>query len=155
MHRQKAEQCDGNRDERMLAPEYGGDGKTPAEKGKYTEPIQAFPAHWAPNGVLIYEGEQFPEWYRGGAFVAFHGSWNRAPELQAGYNVTFTPFEDGLPSGAYEVFADGFAGSDQIRSPRQAKHRPMGLAQGPDGSLFICDSVKGTIWRVTHTGGAE
>jgi len=146
---------DGGRDERMLAPEYGGDGQTPAEKGKYTEPIQAFPAHWAPNAVLIYEGEQFPEWYRGGAFVAFHGSWNRAPEMQAGYNVTFTPFEDGLPSGAFEVFADGFAGVDEIRSPRQAEHRPMGLAQGPDGSLFICDSVKGTVWRITHTGGDE
>jgi len=143
------------RAERMLAPEYGGDGNTPAEEGKYDEPIQAFPAHWAPNAVLIYEGEQFPEWYRGGAFVAFHGSWNRAPELQAGYNVTFTPFKGGLPSGAYELFADGFAGKDQIRSPREAAHRPMGLAQGPDGSLFICDSVKGTIWRVTYSGDRD
>lgn len=146
---------DGGRAERMLAPEYGGDGETPAEQGKYTDPIQAFPAHWAPNAVMIYTGEQFPEWYRGGAFVAFHGSWNRAPKPQAGFNVTFTPFEEGLPSGAFEVFADNFTGRDVVRSPRDAKHRPMGLAQGPDGSLFICDSVRGTIWRVTYTGGDE
>lgn len=146
---------DGQRGERMVSPEYGGDGETPAEAGKYQEPIQAFPAHWAPNGILIYTGEQFPERYHGGAFVAFHGSWNRAPEPQAGYNVTFTPFEDGLPSGAYEVFADGFAGSSKIRSPREAKHRPMGLATAPDGSLLICDSVQGRIWRVTHGEQAE
>ncbi len=146
---------DPERGERMRSPEYGGDGNTPADNGEYDEPIQAFPAHWAPNDVLIYDGTQFPEWYRGGAFVAFHGSWNRAPELQGGYKVTFTPFEGGMPSGAFEVFADGFTGLDQIRSPREAKHRPMGLATGPDGSLFICDSVRGTIWRVTYTGDAE
>lgn len=146
---------DGLRGERVVAPEYGGDGKTIAEAGKFADPIQAFPAHWAPNGILIYEGSQFPDRYRGGAFVAFHGSWNRAPEVQAGYNVTFTPFADGLPSAEFEIFADGFAGTDTVRSPRDAKHRPMGLATGPDGALYISDSVKGRIWRITFTGNAE
>lgn len=146
---------DGGRDERMVGPEYGGDGKTASTNENYQDPIQAFPAHWAPNGVMIYEGNQFPERYKGGAFVAFHGSWNRAPQMQAGYNVTFTPFADGEPSGDFEIFADGFAGKEEIRSPREAEHRPMGLATGPDGSLYISDSVEGKIWRVFYVGESE
>lgn len=146
---------DGSRGQRMVAPEYGGDGETVSNDAAFQEPIQAFPAHWAPNGILIYDGDQFPDRYRGGAFVAFHGSWNRAPEMQAGYNVTFTPLAGGLPSGDYEVFADGFAGKDMIQSPSQARHRPMGLATGPDGALYISDSVSGTIWRVAYTGQTE
>lgn len=140
---------------RILAPEYGGDGKTATEPGKYAEPIEAFPGHWAPNDVLFYDGEQFPERYRGGMFIAWHGSWNRAPLRQGGYKVTFTPYADGLPSAAGTTFADGFAGVEIIRSPREAKHRPMGLAVGPDGSLFIADSVRGRIWRIRWTGGAD
>jgi len=146
---------DSQRNQRMVAPEYGGDGVAASTNDDYQDPIQAFPAHWAPNGVMIYEGKQFPEHYQGGAFVAFHGSWNRAPEMQAGYKVTFTPFTDGLPSGDFEVFADGFAGKEEIRSPREAEHRPMGLATGPDGSLYICDSVKGKVWRIFYTGDNE
>lgn len=140
------------RNERMVAPEYGGDGERPSQDERFQDPIQSFPAHWAPNDLLFYDGEMFPERYRGGAFVAHHGSWNRAPAAQAGYAVTFTPFEDGLPSGDFEVFADGFAGSEEIRSPRQAAHRPTGLAVGPDGALYISDSRGGTIWRVTYAG---
>ncbi len=64
----------------VLAPEYGGDGGRKigvcAEK---RAPVAFFPAHWAPNDMKIYEGTQFPAAYRGGAFIAFHGSWNRAP----------------------------------------------------------------------------
>jgi glucose/arabinose dehydrogenase len=140
------------RNERMIAPEYGGDGETPSGDERFQDPIDWFPAHWAPNDLLFYDGEMFPERYRGGAFVAHHGSWNRAPAPQAGYAVTFTPFENGLPSGDFEVFADGFAGSEEIRSPRQAAHRPTGLAIGPDGALYISDSRGGTIWRVTYVG---
>jgi glucose/arabinose dehydrogenase len=143
---------DMGRDERMVGPEYGGDGRTASTNDDFQDPIQAFPAHWAPNGVMFYKGDQFPDRYHGGAFVAFHGSWNRAPEMQAGYKVTFSQFVDGVPFGDFEVFADGFTGKESIRSPREAKHRPMGLATGPDGSLYISDSVKGKVWRVFYVG---
>lgn len=141
------------RGERMVGPEYGGDGKTPAEPGKYPDPVMAFPGHWAPNGLLFYTGDMFPEAFRGGAFIAFHGSWNRAPLPQDGYKVVFVPFDGKTPSGSYHVFADGFAGRDPIMNPRNAEHRPMGLAQGPDGALYVGDSVKGTIWRIDYIGG--
>ncbi len=110
----------------------------------------AFPGHWAPDGLLFYTGEMFPESYRGGAFIAFHGSWNRAPLPQGGYKVVFVPFAGDEPAGSYEVFADGFAGENV--GPRSALHRPMGLAQGPDGSLYITDDRRGRIWRVFYTG---
>ncbi|MEO0483795.1 MAG: PQQ-dependent sugar dehydrogenase [Planctomycetota bacterium] len=139
-------------DRRVISPEYGGDGDKEPEAGKYHDPIQSFPAHWAPNDVIFYTGEQFPERYRGGAFVAFHGSWNRAPMPQEGFNVTFTPFEGGDVAGDFEVFADGFKGAESIRSPRQARSRPTGLAVGPDGHLYIVDSVKGNVWRVFYEG---
>ncbi len=138
---------------KVLAPEYGGDGDKVGRCAEFEDPIIAFPAHWAPNDLLFYTGDQFPEPYRGGAFIAFHGSWNRAPLEQRGYNVVFVPFEGALPSGDYEIFADGFAGKEVIKSPREARFRPMGLAQGPDGVLYICDSVRGRIWRVTYTNG--
>jgi glucose/arabinose dehydrogenase len=79
---------------RKYWPEYGGDGKKEGDS-KYIDPAAAFPAHLAPNGLLFYTGDQFPEKYKNGAFIAFHGSWNRAPEPQAGYFVVFQPFKDG------------------------------------------------------------
>lgn len=136
----------------MVAPEYGGDGKTPADSGKYEDPIMAFPGHWGPNGLLFYTGHQFPADYLNGAFIAFHGSWNRAPLPQQGYKVVFVPFNGDHPSGDYQVFADGFKGADTLKSPGDAKHRPVGVAQGPDGSLYISDDAGGTIWRVVYTG---
>jgi len=136
---------------RVLAPEYGGDGKKEPEAGKYPAPLVAFPAHWAPNSLLFYSGKNFPAKYQGGAFIAFHGSWNRAPEPQAGYKVVFQPMKDGKADGNYEVFADGFAGEITDNNPRNAKYRPVGLAVGPDGALYISDSQKGRIWRVTYT----
>jgi glucose/arabinose dehydrogenase len=135
---------------RVVAPEYGGDAKKEPEAGKYPNPLVAFPAHWAPNDLLFYTGKNFPEKYQNGAFIAFHGSWNRAPEPQAGYKVVFQPMKDGKPNGAYEVFADGFAGEMADNNPRNAKYRPVGLAIGPDGSLYISDSQKGRIWRVSY-----
>jgi glucose/arabinose dehydrogenase len=131
-------------------PEYGGDGKTTERCGSFTPPTVAFPGHWAPNDVLFYDGTQFPSQYRGGAFVAFHGSWNRAPLPQAGYNVTFVPFAGGKPSGKYDVFANGFAGVSPLMNPGQAAARPGGLAVGPDGSLYITEDAKGKIWRVMY-----
>lgn len=137
---------------KILNPEYGGDSKKQGRCAGVDQPIMAFPGHWAPNALLFYSGNQFPEHYRNGAFICFHGSWNRAPELQAGYKVVFVPFKDGKPSGKYEVFADGFTGVKELKGPGQAKHRPMGLAMGPDGSLYISDDVKGTIWKIVYKG---
>lgn len=137
----------------VIAPEYGGDGKQESTED-YIEPVVAFPGHIGPNDLLFYTGDMFPEKYKNGAFVAFHGSWNRAPEEQAGYMVAFIPFENGAPSGEWEVFADGFAGVEKIVTPDDAKHRPCGLAQGPDGSLYISDDVNGRIYRVIYEGGA-
>jgi glucose/arabinose dehydrogenase/mono/diheme cytochrome c family protein len=135
----------------MLAPEYGGDGKKVGECATKRAPLAVFPGHWAPNDLLLYYGSQFPNAYRGGAFIAFHGSWNRAPLPQGGYNVVFQPLSHGKPTGQYVVFADGFAGA--VKDPGRAAHRPSGLAVGPDGSLYISDDSHGRIWRVTYQGG--
>jgi len=136
---------------KILAPEYGGDGKKTGGDGTI-DPVIAFPGHLAPDGLLFYTGNMFPTKYKNGAFIAFHGSWNRAPEKQKGYFVVFVPFKDGKPTGDWEVFADNFAGTNDIESPDDAKHRPCGLAQGPDGALYVSDDVKGTIYRITYNG---
>jgi len=136
--------------QKMQAPEYGGDGKKLATDQSYINPLIDFPAHWAPNDLLFYQGNQFPTRYKNGAFIAFHGSTNRGPYPQAGYLVAFVPFKNGKPSGTWEVFADGFAGVDTIVNVSDAQFRPMGLAEGPDGSLYISDSRKGKIWRILY-----
>ncbi len=150
---------DSERETRVLAPEYGGDGRGSAAcNDRYPPPEMAFPAHYAPNDLLFYSGRQFPERYRYGAFVAFHGSWNRAPEEQRGYKVAFVPFgSNGRINSEreWEVFADGFAGTDTVLSPEDADRRPMGLAQGPDGSLYITDSQRGAVWRVLYVGESD
>jgi glucose/arabinose dehydrogenase len=137
---------------KLLAPEYGGNGQTTGRCDAADKPILAFPGHWAPNALLFYTGDQFPARYRNGAFIAFHGSWNRAPLRQGGYFVVFVPMSNGMPSGSWEMFAEGFPGIDVISEPDQAQYRPMGLAQGPDGSLYISDSKKGKIWRIIYKG---
>lgn len=138
---------------RVLAPEYGGDGgKAVGDCDRSEPPVAYFPAHWAPNDLKIYKASAFPKAYQGGAFIAFHGSWNRAPGPQSGYNVVFQPLADGKTSGDYVVFADGFAG--QHKEPGRAAHRPGGLAVAPDGALFIADDKGGRIWRVTYSGDA-
>jgi glucose/arabinose dehydrogenase len=134
---------------KMLAPEYGGDGKKTAGEDAI-DPVVAFPAHLAPNGLLFYTGTQFPEKYRNGAFIAFHGSWNRAPEPQEGFYVAFVSFSNGKPSGKWEIFADGFSGGPEKTASGRALHRPCGLAEGPDGSLYITDDSKGTVWKITY-----
>lgn len=140
--------------QRVQAPEYGGDGKQLPDK-KYSDPVVGLPAHWAPNDLLFYRGSQFPERYRHGAFVAFHGSTNRAPYPQAGYVVGFIPMDNGKASGPMEIFADGFAGVDTIADMNQARYRPMGLSEGPDGSLYLSESKQGKIWRVMFTGDRD
>ncbi|MGF1511978.1 MAG: PQQ-dependent sugar dehydrogenase [Myxococcota bacterium] len=142
---------DHRRKERMVAPEYGGDGET-ATTEDYPDPIYAFPGHYAPNDLVFYRGAMFPQRFRDGAFIAFHGSWNRAPLPQKGYQVVFVPMSGSEASGRAEVFADGFAGKTPLRSSGEAEHRPTGLAVGPKGALFIADSVEGMVYRITHEG---
>jgi glucose/arabinose dehydrogenase len=81
-------------------------------------PAAFFPAHWAPNDLLIVTNSKFPAAYRKGTFVAFYGSWNRAPAPQGGYNVVFQPMADGKASGNFVVFADGFAGA--VKEPARS-----------------------------------
>jgi glucose/arabinose dehydrogenase len=139
----------------VLAPEYGGDGgKAVGDCDRKIEPVKYFPAHWAPDALVFYNGSQFPSQYKDGAFIAFHGSWNRLPEPQEGYRVTFVPFSGGSPKGDAETFANDFAGSPNPQ-PSTAKYRPAGLAVAPDGSLYIADDVHGRIWHVTYKGAAR
>jgi glucose/arabinose dehydrogenase/mono/diheme cytochrome c family protein len=137
----------------VLSPEYGGDGKTPGVCASKIAPIAVFPAHWAPNAMVRYDQKEFPAHYRGGVFIAFHGSWDRAPYTQGGYNVVFQALSGDHASGQCEIFADGFAGA--AKSPAEAEHRPSGLAVGPDGSLYVSDDVRGRIYRIDYHGGGE
>lgn len=144
---------DPEKQQKVLAPEYGGDGEKVERCENAEDPIMSFPAHWAPNDLVFYNGDMFPDQYKNGAFIAFHGSWNRAPMPQQGYLIAFVPFQDGQPSGDFERFADQFAGSGgTIENPSDAEFRPTGLAVGPDGSLYITDDQKGRVWRVFYEG---
>jgi glucose/arabinose dehydrogenase len=131
---------DGKLHKKILAPEYGGDG---VKEGGATaqNPVADFPAHLAPNGLLFYTGKSFPKKYRNGAFIAFHG---KSPEMQKGYLVAFVPFKKNKPSGEWETFADHFA-ADAANQPK-----PCGLAQAPDGSVYVSDDAKGNIYRIRY-----
>ena len=142
---------DGVQRKLFLAPEYGGDGKTVGLCASKHAPVAAYPAHWAPLDLTVYRGTQFPKRYDGGVFIAFHGSWNRAPFPQQGYNVVFQPLANGEASGECEIFADGFAGGE--RDPGAAKHRPAGLAVGPNGAMYVSDDAHGRIYRIVYRGG--
>ncbi len=138
---------------RMVGPEYGGDNRKRDDNPLFDKPVVAFPAHWAPLQMAFYGAQQFPAKYRGGMFITFHGSWNRAPRAQAGYKVAFVPFDEkGLPRGPYETFADGFSNLDEFTNTSAARYRPCGAAVGPDGSLYIGDTDQGRIWRIVYTG---
>ena len=140
------------KDARMVMPEYGGDGKTVSDIGQ--KPLLGFPGHWAPNDLLFLRTDALPEGYRMGAFIGFHGSWNRAPLPQQGYRIAYVPMDaSGKIIGDWITFADGFAGTDVIKSPRDAKHRPMGLAEGPDGALYVSSLMSGgRLWKITYEG---
>ncbi|HSJ16063.1 MAG TPA: PQQ-dependent sugar dehydrogenase [Longimicrobiales bacterium] len=130
---------------KVLAPEYGGDGREIGRCAQKRDPLVAFPAHWAPNGIAFYTGTQFPARYRGGAFIAFHGSWNRAPLPQAGFNIVFQPFRGDVPAGEWEVFAEGF---------QSVEARPTAVTVGPDGALFVSADRGERIWRIDYAGGS-
>ena len=125
---------------KVLAPEYGGDGKAIGRCAGKKPPLIGFPAHWAPLALSFYSGTQFPEAYRGGAFIAFHGSWNRAPLPQDGYRIVFVPFAGASPRGDFATFASPAGGLKELRA--------SGVAVGPDGSLYIAGEANGKIWRV-------
>ncbi|MDB4916496.1 MAG: L-sorbosone dehydrogenase [Gemmatimonadetes bacterium] len=133
---------------KVLAPEYGGDGKTAGRCAGNKGNVASFPGHWAPNGLAFYTGTSFPAKYRNGVFIAFHGSWNRAPLPQAGSHVVFQPMVKGKATGEYEVFAEGF----NPLTAGKPGHKPTGLAVAPDGSLLVADDLGGRIYRIIYTG---
>jgi len=139
---------DGIRNKKVLAPEYGGDGTIVGRCASRELPLADFPAHWAPLGMTFYTGTVFGNKYEGGLFIAFHGS-RFDPRLQPagpGYNVVFVNWQNGKPVGKFEVFADNFAAGNP--SPTGAAHRPVSVAEAPDGSLYISDDKGGWIYRV-------
>lgn len=139
---------DGAQGKKVLAPEYGGNGRAVGRCARLKGNVASFPGHWAPNALLFHSGRNVPAKYRDGVFIAFHGSWNRAPLPQQGANVVFQPLRGPRAAGAYELFATGFARAMQ---PSVQGHRPTGLAEGPDGALYVSDDALGRIWRITWT----
>lgn len=136
---------------KTLNPEYGGDGESTKGCEEFEDPIIDFPAHFAPNSVVFYGEGNFPEMYHHGAFIAFHGSWNRNKFKQWGYCIAFVPFEGNMPSGDdWGTFASGFEGPERVSSPEAAVHRPCGVTVGPEGAVYVADSQKGRIWKITY-----
>jgi len=131
--------------EKVLAPEYGGDGEKVGRCGEAKAPALGFPAHWAPMEILFVEGDAaLPEAWGPGALVAFRGSWNRAPLPQEGYRVVYVPFSEGRPAGGFSLYAIGRESPTAVRF--------TGLARGPDGSIFLAADANGSIWRVRRSG---
>jgi len=123
-------------------------GKRPDLVAKAKVPDVLFRSHSAPLGLVFYTGTQFPAAYRGGAFVAHHGSWNASNPR--GYKIVYVPFQNGRPKGGYDNFALGFWTSGQ--APAGVMGRPVGLAQTKDGSLLVADDVGNAVWRISYTG---
>ncbi len=141
---------DGFQKKLVLAPEYGGDGgKTVGRCAAMKGPVAAFPGHWAPTGLGYYGGGTLPAGYKGGLFISFHGSWNRAPQPQDGFRVVLQPMAAGKPSGAAILFADGFAGPDKERGG--VAHRPTGLLIAGD-AIYVSDDAGGRIWKIVYRG---
>lgn len=133
--------------QRVLAPEYGGNKTEVGRCDRLIQPLMTYPAHWTPMSMLFYTGKMFPPAYQTGAFIAFHGSANRAPMAEEGYHIIFQQFKDELAAD-YTLFATGFAGGGM--TPQSAAHRPVGLAQGPDGALYVSDDRAGRIWKIVY-----
>jgi glucose/arabinose dehydrogenase len=123
-------------------------GQRPDLASKITVPDLLIQPHSAPLGIVFYEGSQFPPEYKGSAFVALHGSWNRAK--RTGYKVVRLIFENGAPSGEYEDFLLGFVLDDN-----RVWGRPVDIAVAHDGSLLVTEDGNGTIWRVVYSGDTK
>lgn len=121
-------------------------GERPDLAGKADIPDVLMQAHSAPLNIAFYDGKSFPPEYRGDAFVALHGSWNRGN--RTGYKIVRLLFKDGKPTGEYEDFMTGF-----VASNGEVWGRPVGVAVADDGSLIVSEDGNGTIWRVTYDGG--
>jgi glucose/arabinose dehydrogenase len=115
----------------------------PDLKDKITVPDVLLQAHSASLGLTFYQGNNFPTEYRGDAFAAEHGSWNRSK--RTGYKVVRIRLKDGVPTGEYEDFVTGFVVNDS-----DVWGRPVGVTVAKDGALLISEDGNGTIWRVTH-----
>lgn len=133
---------------------YTGPNEDPRRKGEAPELVQKtrlpdvlLPSHVAVLDIEFYTGNSFPEKYRGGAFLAYHGSWNRSERV--GYSVTFVPFENGRPTAGPEDFLTGWMiAPDQ----KEVWGRPVGILQLPDGSLLVSDDGGNKVWRISYTG---
>jgi glucose/arabinose dehydrogenase len=124
-------------------------GRRPDLQDKVMVPDVLMQAHSAPLQMTFYQGANFPAAYTGSAFVTMHGSWNR--DQRTGYKVVRLLFDaTGKPTGEYEDFMTGFVVSDT-----QVWGRPVGVAVGKDGSLFVTEDGNGTIWRITYRGSAR
>ncbi len=125
----------------VIDPDFGSpnacDGVTP--------PVVKMQAHSAPLGLAFYTGVDFPAEYQGDLFVAFHGSWNRS--VPTGYKVVRIPVDGGTPTGPVEDFITGFIGDNG-----DVMGRPVGLAVGPDGALYVSDDKGGFIYRIVYEG---
>jgi glucose/arabinose dehydrogenase len=120
------------------------DGKHPELKSKVKSPDVLVQPHSASLEMAFYTGTQFPAEHRDSAFAALHGSWNR--ELRTGYKVIRVPLKGGAPAtGGYEDFLTGFVTADG-----QVWGRPVGVAIGADGSLFVSDDGSDSIWKVSY-----
>ena len=120
-------------------------GLAPELVSKTLYPSVLLGGHVGPLDLLFYTGKQFPARYQGGAFVAFHGSWNRSK--RAGYEIAFIPFKDGKPQSGPEDFLTGWMlGEDN----KEVWGRPVGLLQLPDGSILISDDGTGKLWQVSY-----
>jgi len=142
---------DGAKHRLVLAPEYGGDGVKVGRCAGKKGPVYAFPGHWAPEAIVFNTGSALPG-FGAGIFISFHGSWNRAPEPQADGRVVFLPLQGDTPGTPLTV-ADGFGGPGFASGG--ARYRPMGLALGPDGSLYIASDQGGRIWRIIREAAAR
>lgn len=121
-------------------------GARPDLAGSVTVPDVLMQAHSAPLNITFYDGGNFPAEYKGDAFVALHGSWNRG--VRTGYKVVRLRFSGGKPTGEYQDFATGFVLSDDA-----VWGRPVGVAVAKDGALILTEDANGTIWRITHVDG--
>jgi glucose/arabinose dehydrogenase len=148
---------DGVRNIRLVAPEYGGDGKTTTPPGKYATPVFNFVSEkgrGAPTDMLWSSARAWPAaWKNGFLFVRHGGLGEDRPGGYAGYDILFLPMGADAKPGKPVVFADGFAGAgDDDRTQRRSTYRPVGMGQGPDGALYVVDSTKGRLWRIAYTG---